>query len=204
MKIKHKIKLLAIALAMVMAMTALASCAGNSGSGATTIKIGTQGYAEVEILGEIFKIVVEAKTDHKVEHVRSLGSAMAGYEATKANDLQAFTGFTGTFFLGLLNEELTEETSDPRYVYEFVRVKMGEEYDMYCAEPWGYNNTYGIAVDRAWAEENNVVTQSDMAPFAPNMRLAVDQTWLNYPGQGYKEYTEIYGFEYKDVIPMDL
>lgn len=204
MKNKNKIKLLTIVLAMAMAMTVLVSCAGDPGSGSTTFKVGSQGYAEVEILGEIFKIVVEAKTDHKVEHVRSLGSAMAGYEATKANDLQVFTGFTGTFFLGLLDQELTAESSDPRYVFEFVRDKMSEEYNMYCAEPWGYNNTYGIAVDRAWAEENNVVTQSDMAPFAPNLRLAVDQTWLNYPGQGYQEYTEIYGFKYKEVIPMDL
>ena len=204
MKFKHKIKLLTIVLAMAMTMTALVSCSGDSGSGSTTFKIGSQGYAEVEILGEIFKIVVEDKTDHKVEHVRSLGSAMAGFEATKSNDLQAFTSFTGTFFLGLFGQELTDETRDPRVVYEITRDMMDEQYQMYCAEPWGYNNTYAIAVPRQWAEDNNVQTQSDMAPFAPDMRLAVDQTWLNYPGQGYEEYTKIYGFEYKEVIPMDL
>lgn len=204
MKNKHKIKLLTVVLALAMAMTVLVSCDGGTAGGPTTFKVGSQGYAEVEILGEIFKIVVEDKTEHSVEHVRNLGSAVANYEAAKSNDLQAFTAFTGTFFLGLLGQELTEENSDPRFVYEFVRDKMSEDYNMYCAEPWGYNNTYGIAVDRAWAEENNVVTQSDMAAFAPDMRLAVDQTWLNYPGQGYSEYTKTYGFEYKEVIPMDL
>lgn len=204
MKNKHKIKLLTIVLALAMAMTVLVSCDGGSDGGPTTFKVGSQGYAEVEILGEIFKIVVEDKTEHSVEHVRSLGSAIAGFEATKGNDLQAFTGFTGTLLLGLLEQELNEETSDPQAAYEMTRDMMDEQYDMYCAEPWGYNNTYGIAVDRAWAEENNVVTQSDMAAFAPDMRLAVDQTWLNYPGQGYNEYAKLYGFEYKEVIPMDL
>ena len=93
---------------------------------------------------------------------------------------------------------------DPQIVYEMTRDMMDEQYDMYCAEPWGYNNTYGIAVSRNWAEENNVKTQSDMARFASDIKLAVDQTWLNYPGQGYNEYTETYGFKYKEVIPMDL
>ena len=203
MKKKSILKILTLVIALAMMASVMAACDGNTGK-STTIKIGSQGYAEVEILAEIFKIVVEAKTDHKVEHVRSLGSAMAGFEATKSNDLQAFTGFTGTFFLGLFEQEMTDENRDPQTVFEITRDMMDEQYDLYCAEPWGYNNTYGIAVPRAWAEENNVRTQSDMAQFAPNMKLAVDQTWLNYPGQGYNEYTAIYGFKYKEAIPMDL
>lgn len=200
---KSLLKILTLITVLILLASTLAACSGNSGKSAT-IKIGSQGYAEVEILAEIFKAVVEAKTDHKVEHVRSLGSAMAGFQATKSNDLQAFTGFTGTFFLGLLEQEMTDETRDPQTVYEITRDMMDEQYEMYCAEPWGYNNTYGIAVAREWANENNVKTQSDMAQFAPNMKLAVDQTWLNYPGQGYNEYTKLYGFEYKEAIPMDL
>jgi osmoprotectant transport system substrate-binding protein len=196
MKKKAVFKILTLVLTLAMLASVLVACADNS-SKSTTIKIGSQGYAEVEILAEIFKAVIEAKTDHKVEHVRSLGSAMAGFEATKSNDLQAFTGFTGTFFLGLLEQEMTDENRDPQTVYEITRDMMDEQYDMYCAEPWGYNNTYGIAVARTWAEENNVKTQSDMAKFAPDMKLAVDQTWLNYPGQGYNEYTKIYGLSTK-------
>jgi len=203
MKKNSVFKILTLVLTLAMLASVMVACAGNN-SKSTTIKIGSQGYAEVEILAEIFKIVVEDKTEHKVEHVRSLGSAMAGFEATKSNDLQAFTGFTGTFFLGLLEQEMTEENRDPQTVYEITRDMMDDQYDMYCAEPWGYNNTYGIAVARTWAEENNVKTQSDMAKFAPDMKLAVDQTWLNYPGQGYNEYTQIYGFKYKEAIPMDL
>ena len=203
MKKTMKHRLLTLLLALALLGSLLAGCSGSTAK-AITIKIGSQGYAEVEILAEIFKAVVEAKTEHSVEHVRSLGSAMAGFQSTKSNDLQAFTGFTGTFFLGLLEQTMTEENRDPRTVYEITRDLMDEQHDMYCAEPWGYNNTYGIAVSRQWADENEVSTQSDMAAFAPEMKLAVDQTWLNYPGQGYNEYVATYGFEYKEVIPMDL
>ncbi|HAL73849.1 MAG TPA: hypothetical protein DCM45_02005 [Clostridiales bacterium] len=203
MKRKLMFRSLILIVALLMFSSALAGCAGTTGKSAT-IKVGSQGYAEVEILAEIFKAVVEAKTDHKVEHVRNLGSSMAGFEATKSNDLQVFTSFTGTLYLGLLEQVLSENNRDPRVVFEETRDMMDQQYKMYCAEPWGYNNTYGIAVSRSWAEENNVKTQSDMAAFAPDMKLAVDQTWLNYPGQGYNEYVALYGFSYKEAIPMDL
>ena len=100
--------------------------------------------------------------------------------------------------------EQTEEYRSADAVYDRTKELMSERYEMYVAPAFGYNNTYAIAVPRSWAEANNVKTQSDMAPFAPDMLLAVDQTWLNYPGQGYKEYTALYGFEYKEAIAMDI
>jgi osmoprotectant transport system substrate-binding protein len=170
-----------------------------------TLKIGSQGYAEVEILAELFKALVEAKTEHKVEHVRSLGSAMAGMEATLQNDIQMFQGFTGTFYIGLFELELTDDLrQNPDKVYDIVHERLLKDKQLYAAPPYGYNNTYTIAVPRAWAEANNVSKQSDLAPFAPQMILAVDQTFLNYPGQGYKEYCEVYGFKFKEAKPMDF
>ncbi len=196
--------ILSAILALILLAVPLTACGSSASATGATFKIGTQGYAEVEILGELFKALVEEKTDHKVEHVRSLGSSNAGFEATKSNDLQVFTSFTGTLFLGLLEQAQTEEYRSADAVFAKTKELMSEKYQMYVAPPFGYNNTYAIAVPRSWAEANNVKTQSDMAPFAPDMLLAVDQTWLNYPGQGYQEYTELYGFEYKEAIAMDI
>ncbi len=202
MKIK-RLKLIAFVLTLAIALALpLTACGG--GDKGMTFKVGTQGYAEVEILGEIWKALVEEKTDHKVEHVRSLGSSTAGFEATRSNDLQMFTSFTGTLFLGLLEQELTDEYRDSAKVFDKTKELLWEKYDLYAAPPYGYNNTYAIAVPRAWAEANNVTKQSDLAPFAKDMVLAVDQTWLSYPGQGYKEYTELYGFTFKDTPAMDM
>ncbi len=195
--------MLAVSLVLVFS---LAGCGGTepaAGEG-TTFKIGSQGYAEVEILGELVKALIEEKTPHRVEHVTSLGSAVAGHEATVSGDLDMNTSFTGTLFLGLLEQTLTDEWRDPDKVYQYVHEKMLEKYNLYAVPPYGYNNTYAIAVPRAWAEANNVTTQGDLAPFASGMTLAVDQSWKNYPGQGYKEYTELYGFEFKDTPEMDF
>jgi len=204
MRIQKKFKTIAVILALAVLMVLPLSACGQSNDKGETFKVGTQGYAEVEILGEVWKALVEAKTPHKVEHVRSLGSSTAGFEATRNNDLQMFTSFTGTLFLGLLEQELTDDYRDPAKVFDKTKELLLEKYSLYAAPPYGYNNTYAIAVPRAWAESNNVTKQSQLEPFAKDMILAVDQTWLSYPGQGYKEYSELYGFTFKATPAMDM
>jgi len=195
---------LVVALAVLLVLP-LSACGKSGGTQkSVTFKVGTQGYAEVEILGELWKALVESKTPHKVEHVRSLGSSTAGFEATIRNDLQMFTSFTGTLYLGLLEQKLTDEYRDPDKVFAKTKELLQEKHKLYAAPPYGYNNTYAVAVPRAWAEANKVTKQSELAPFAKNMVLAVDQTWLSYPGQGYKEYTELYGFTFKSTPAMEM
>lgn len=190
-------------------MFTLCSCNGGEPEGedtekGTTFKIGSQGYAEVEILGELVKALIEENTVHKVNHITNLGSSLAGHEATVRGDLDMYPTFTGTLFLGLLEQTLTDENRDPDNVYNYVHEKMLEKYNMYIVPPYGYNNIYAIAVPREWAEENNVTKQSELAPFATDMILAVDHSWLHYPGQGYKEYTDLYGFKFKETPEMDF
>ena len=204
LRFKGKFVVIMMALSLVLVFS-LSGCGGEQDSGeGTTFKIGSQGYAEVEILGELVKALIEGNTPHKVEHVTGLGSAIAGHEATVQGDLDMNTGFTGTYFLGLLEQTLTDEWRDPDKVYQYVYEEMLEKYNLYLVPPYGYNNTYAIAVPREWSEKHNVTKQSDLAPFASEMILAVDQSWKNYPGQGYKEYTELYGFEFKDTPEMDF
>lgn len=223
MHFNHRgLKLLTLAMTLILtfALSISMTGCGQTSNGPTTtgsspatsetanpakeFKIGTQGYAEVEILAEIFKALVEDQTQHTITHVRSLGSSTAGFEATRSNDLQMFTSFTGTLFLGLLEQELTDENRDPDIVFTKTRNLLSEKYQLYAAAPYGYNNTYAIAVPRAWAEANQVTKQSDLSAFAADMKLAVDQTWLTYPGQGYEEYVKHYGFSFKETVAMDL
>ena len=201
---QHRKKVFVLMLAVVAAIAAIVAGCSSSRKNERVFKVGTQGYAEVEILGEIVKAIIEEKTAYQVQHVKSLGSAIAAHEATVRGDLDMHTGFTGTSFLGLFEQTLTDEWRDPDKVYTYVRDQYLEQYNMYVFPPYGYNNTYAVAVPRQWAEKHNVTKQSDLAPYAKDMVLAVDQTWKDYPGQGYKEYTELYGFAFKETPQMDF
>ncbi|HHX77779.1 MAG TPA: osmoprotectant ABC transporter substrate-binding protein [Firmicutes bacterium] len=179
-------------------------CSGSNDSDAVTLKVGSQNYAEVEILGELVKTIINENTPHKALHIRNLGSSMACHEATIKGDLDFHTSFTGTLFLGLFNQALTDEYRDPEKVYRYVHDNLLEEYGLYAFAPYGYNNTYAVSVPRKWAEKHNITKQSQLAPHAKDMILAVDQSWKDYPGQGYKEYVELYGFEFKETPQMDF
>ncbi|MCR3923415.1 MAG: hypothetical protein NUK65_13025 [Firmicutes bacterium] len=201
---------LLLVLTLIVALT-LTGCGGGNNNTpdpdeeeGITVKIGSQGYPEVEILAELAKALVEENTPHKVEHVRNLGSSLGAHEATIAGQLDMNNNFTGTLFLGLYEQDgLTDEWRDPDKVHAYLQEHMLEDYGMFVFPSYGYNNTYAIAVPRTWAEENNVTKQSDLEPFAKDMTLAVTPTWLNYPGQGYPEYTELYGFSFKNTVEMN-
>ncbi|HZK24662.1 MAG TPA: glycine betaine ABC transporter substrate-binding protein [Oscillospiraceae bacterium] len=204
-------RLCSILLVLTLALAGiLTGCGNGDTSGDTppdekgvTLKIGSQGYAEVEILAELTKILIEDRTPHKVEHIRNLGSSMAAHEATVSGQLDMCNNFTGTLFLGLYEQGLTEEYRDPQKVWEFVHENLPKDHGLTVFPSYGYNNTFCVAVPRKWADENNINKQSDLAPFAKEMSLAVTPSWLNYPGQGYKEYTEIYGFSFKETVEMN-
>lgn len=187
---------------LVITLVGSALLGAGCGRPRQTFRVGSQGYAEVEIQAEIVKALVEAKTGHKVEHIRNLGSALATHEATLSGDLDFNISFTGTHFLGTFEMTLTPEWT-PEKIWQFVHDNLDKQ-GLYVFEPYGYNNVYAIAVPRQEAEELNLKTISDLAPYAPQWRLATDHTFQDYPGQGYPELCETYGFEFGSAIAMDF
>ncbi len=192
------------ALVVLLALVLLVGAAGCGDKETVTIHIGTQGYVEVEILGEMAKALIEAHTPYTAKHITGLGSAFAGYTGMCQNDLQVQTNFTGTIFLGNLEMTLTDEWRDPEKVYHYVKEEILKRDNLYAFKPFGYNNTYGIAVPRQWAAAHNVSKISDLEPYAAEMILAVDNYWKSAPGQGYPEFTALYGFEFKTLPEMDF
>lgn len=206
MRFKSK-KLLALSLVLSLGMSVIVTACSNGSSSkkeTVTFKIGSQGYAEVEILAEIFKQLTEANTPYKVEHVKNFGSSLASHQATVKNELQFYTGFTGTIFMGALQQKMADKYRDPKVMYTYVHDTLLKDNGLYVAKPYGYNNIYTIAVPRAWAEKHNITKQSQLAPYAKDMVLGVDQTWLTLPGMGYSSYADLYGFKFKSTPAMDI
>lgn len=191
---------------LVMSLVLVGCTGGGSDRDGTgvTLDFGSQGYPEVEILGEMVKALIEEKTDHKVNHIKNLGSSLAAHEATIRGDIDMSTNFTGTLFLGTFDQTLTDEYRDPAKVFDYVKDAMLEEFNLHVVANYGYNNTYAISVPRAWAEQHNITKQSELEPYAKDMILAVRSSWKTYPGQGYPEYTELYGFEFKETPEMEF
>lgn len=183
----------------------LAACGTGGGTTpqAQTFKCGSQGFSEPEILCEMAKALIEARTPHKVEHVAGLGSSLATHQATVSGDLHMNVTYTGTHFLGTLKMSMSDEWRDPDKVWQYVHDQLLERYGLWVFRPFGFNNVYAVVLKRDVAERHGLKRVSDLAPLAPQWVLGTDQTFPEYPGQGYREFTQVYGFRFKDIKPMD-
>ncbi len=157
----------------------------------------------MEIHCELVKTIVEAKTDHSVHHVENLGSSLAGLQALQTGDLDMFITFTGTLFLGPMNMKLQPGLQTQDEVWEYVHDQALEQWGIWTFGPFGYNNVYAVALPAAVAERLNLAKVSDLEPYAGEWTLGMDQSFMDYPGQGYKEFVETYGFDFKQAVPMN-
>lgn len=198
-----------LAVLLLLALTAglTAACGGRTGRDESKpapakLVIASQNYAEPQILSEMVKQLLEAKLGVTVEHKRNFQGSTAVHQALETGDVQMYNSYTGTQFTGILGMQVTDEWKDRRKVYEYVRDKFHEKYGIKVFEPYGFNNTYTLAVRRATAEKLNLKRASDLVPHAPKMTVATDPTFQERKGDGYDDLARTYGFKFKKVAGM--
>jgi len=129
------------------------------GSGGT-IRVGGKDFTEQNILGEIMAILIERNSDIAVQRNLYLGGTMVCFNALRSGDLDLYAEYTGT---GLVNILGREAISDPEETYDVVGKEFEAQYDLIWLEPFGFNNTYTLAMRREQAEKLGVETISDLA-----------------------------------------
>ncbi|WP_059105531.1 osmoprotectant ABC transporter substrate-binding protein [Shouchella shacheensis] len=196
---KRRIKAILATSALLM----ISGCAlpGLSGSTTNTLRIGTLGTSESEILGEVLSIMIERETDLDTELITHLGSSVVQHQAMMTDDLDiTSTRYTGTDMAGALG---MEPVKDPDEALNIVQRDFQSEFDQTWAETYGFENSYSLAVTEEFAEEEGITTISDLEEHAGDMSFGVDNAWVNRVGDGYDGFVETY-FEFGDVFPMNI
>lgn len=184
------------ALGLCAAMLALGAC----GTGNTFV-IGAQTFTETKILAEMYKALIEDRTDVKAEIIPDLASSPVVLQAIKRNDLQMGTLYSGEIFN---NHFPIQETKDRRKVLEQAQAGFKKYYDLDWMDPLGFENTYAFTVRADLAASKGYEKISDLAPDAPGMRLGVDTSWLERSADGYPAFAKYYGMTFGKTFPMEL
>ncbi|SDI22275.1 osmoprotectant transport system substrate-binding protein [Alteribacillus persepolensis] len=185
------------------ALLTASGCAlpGLSGPSEQTVRIGTLGTAESEILGEMLSIMIERNTELNTEMVTQLGSSILQHQGMTTDDLDiTSTRYTGTDLSGALG---MDPITDPDKAMDIVQTEFDERFNQTWAESYGFENSYSVAVTQEFAEENDIETVSDLEPYAEDLRFGVDNAWVNREGDGYDGFTETY-FPFGEVFPMSV
>ena len=146
----------------------LAGCGGNGG--ADVIHMATKPMTEQYVMGYMMKYLIEQDTDLTVDVTEGVGGGVANIQpAMEKGEFDFYPEYTGTGWNAVLKEESLYDES------MFDRLQDGyEKLGMTWTGMLGFNNTFGIAVTRAVAEEYGLRTFSDLAAVSQNLTFGAE------------------------------
>ncbi len=159
-------------------------------------KLGT----EPEIITNMYKYVIEEKTDASVEVSPGMGKTTFLFNALKSDNIDGYLEFTGTV-LGEITKEDPEATTEAE-VYQQANESLKKKYDMALLKPMKYNNTYALAVKKSYAEEHNLKTISDLEKVKDDIRVGFTLEF-NDRNDGYKGIQKKYNIKFNNVKTME-
>lgn len=169
------------------------------GASKDTITIGGKNFTEQNILVYMMTDLIKAKTSLKVVTKPNLGGTLVVSEALDRGDLDLYAEYTGTALTVQLKDA---PMTDPDAVYQKVKQEYETQKKLTWLKPFGFNNTYTLAMTKTAAEKNGIKSFSDLVKQAPNMTLVCESEFLER-ADGYKGLETTYGLHFKTTKAMD-
>jgi len=178
-------------------LLAIAGCAQEQ----ETVVIASKPMTEQYILGEMLTQLIEADTDLEVEQKMGIGGGTSNIHPGMVNgEIDIYPEYTGTGWLFVLKEDLI---NDPQALYEAVKARYQEDFDIIWSELYGFNDTFGIAVKQELADELDLATYSDLAQASPELRFGAEYDFYERE-DGYPGLVDVYGFSFPDRVELDI
>lgn len=159
-------------------------------------KMGT----EPSIITNMYKILIEEETEFRVRVRDGLGSTSFVFSALESDEIDGYLEFTGTILMDIVDSP--PEEYDAEAVYEQARDAISESHDFALLEPMQFNNTYGLAVEREFAEEHDLETISDLGSIESQI-VAGFTPEFNDREDGYPAIQETYGLDFNEIFTME-
>ncbi len=161
---------------------------------AASIHIGTKGFTEQIIAGELMRLLLEDR-GFDVELSTGMSTTILR-EALLGGDIDLCMEYTGTGWL--THAGMPYEGESPTEMYELIK-EYDEDNDIVWLDPIWCNNTYTLAVEREFAEEHDLATISDLAEFVKErdgrVRIAVTIEFATRP-DGLSALEDLYEFQF--------
>lgn len=183
----------------------VAACGSQTSSeGGAVLQYGAQKNTDPKIMGQIVKMLIEDQTTHEVEITEDLPASPQVMSAIDQGELDIATLYSGEVYNNHFGEDEVEYTTDGPKTLEQAQKLFGEEYDMTWYDSIGFRNQYSVAIKNDFAEENGIETMSDLEPYADDLMLGTDNSWIERANDGYNAYQETYGYAFGDARGMDV
>ena len=164
-----------------------------------TIVVGSKDYTEQLILGNIYADLLEEYTDYNIERKMNMGTTVL-WNAITNGEVDVCTDYTGTILMNCLKEEAKGDSDD---VYNHVKDELDKRYDIKVLDPYGFNNTYGLAIRKDLSEKYNIKTYSDLAKYSEDLTFGAEYDFYERE-DGFDALCEEYGMSFKKSVDLDI
>lgn len=134
------------------------------------IRIGSKDATESVIIGNMLADLIEEHTDLKVERKLALGGTMIAFQALASGEIDLYPEYTGTGYVTILKNKPTPGCS-PEQMYQMTSDQMKTKHNIQLLEPFGFNNTYVLAVTKEIANKYHLKTMTDLTRISHNLRF---------------------------------
>lgn len=164
------------------------------------VVIGSKNFAESRLLAEIMAQLIEAHTALVVERRPNLGGTTLAFSALRSGEVDLYPEYVGTGWSVLLQRR--DRVTDPLRAYLQVRHAFEERWDLRWLDPFGFSNSYAIAMPRARAEALGIARISDLAAHASALRVGFSHEFLER-GDGFPGLSQAYALDIPDARGME-
>lgn len=154
-----------------------------------SLRVGSKHFNEGYILSEIISQLLE-DGGYTVARNYNLGGTLICFDALKNNSIDIYPEYTGT-----LNDEILK--LDRRVNQEELNRTLMQKFNLEISEPYGFNNTYALAVKKVTAEKYGLSKISDLRNH-PELRMALSYEFLKRK-DGWENLASAYGLSNKPV-----
>lgn len=186
---------------IISLLTVLLLLSGCSNKEEKVITIGSKPHSEGYILAEMVTLLIEKESDITVKQTLGIGGGTSNlHPAMEKGEIDLYPEYTGTGWLFVLkNEPIANEEE----LFEKVKEEYLEKYNFYWFDPYGFNNTYGIAMKEEEASANNITKISELVPYSSNYIFGAEYDFFERE-DGYEGFISAYNLSFKTFKDMDI
>jgi glycine betaine/choline ABC-type transport system substrate-binding protein len=144
---------------------------------------------------------IERRTGLSVRRKLHLGGTFVCDRAIKSGDIDLYVEYTGTAYTAVLNHSPGPSADS---VYTAVAEEYQRHWGLVWTAPFGFNNTFAVAVRQADADRHGLRAISDLARIAPRWKAGFGYEFLNR-ADGFAGLSTVYGLRFSaPPTAMDL
>ena len=165
------------------------------------IAVGSKNFTEQLVLGELLAQYLGSVCRMPIERRFYLAGTYICQQALLAGRIDVYVEYTGTALAAILKQNAS---GDSQAVYEQVNQQYRSKFGLDVMPPLGFNNSFAMVMRGDETRRLGVSTLSQLAKFAPQLRLGVGYEFLERQ-DGYKGLVSTYGLKFAEAPRvMDL